>query len=479
MLDGQQRLTSIFRVIFRSRLRNKTTPDPDLLVALSSGEEWVESPFHLRSKTLQRRMRDGLLVPAEVLFEGVRGGNESLAVQRALGEWLTAGDALFFEALDRANAIRNVDPAGRGGRLRDRRRRQRRQRHRDLRAPEPAGRAPAPGRSGGGAPDRADDQLPRAGARGAGDARSCAASRRPRAHEEGSRSGAFVDTDLLIRGALFLGGGGVRYREAEKTQGCRRTTRTSRPAGTRRSPGFKSAVALFRNAGVPGGDWLPYRYLLFAPAIAAARGHELGRSLDRAGRWPPACGATTAGEVDTKLAKDAALAARGDVEGLIEQVKLRAKRPESAIPDEEDLLHNIVGENAILFALLVYFMQRERAQLPERQAARAARRSRWRCTRSSRARRSTAIPDRDNEYVPDRLGNLTLLARSDKEHLGEIAPDVYLRIIEPRDRAAHLIPDDDAPLVGRALQRVLRAARARAGGDAARPALRARDLGST
>ena len=88
-------------------MRNKTTPDPDLLVALSSNEEWIESPFHLRSRTLQRRMRDGLLVPAEVLFEGIRGGNESLAVQRALGEWLTPADPLFFEALDRANTIRN------------------------------------------------------------------------------------------------------------------------------------------------------------------------------------------------------------------------------------------------------------------------------------------------------------------------------------------------------------------------------------
>ena len=53
------------------------------------------------------------------------------------------------------------------------------------------------------------------------------------------------------------------------------------------------------------------------------------------------------------------------------------------------------------------------------------------------------FPDRDNEYVPDRVGNLTLLTRSDKEHLGEIAPDVYLRIIESRDRSAHLIPNDD------------------------------------
>ena len=44
--------------------------------------------------------------------------------------------------------------------------------------------------------------------------------------------------------------------------------------------------------------------------------------------------------------------------------------------------------------------------------------------------------------MPDRLGNLTLLARSDNEHIGDTAPDVYLRIIEPRDRSAHLIPDD-------------------------------------
>lgn len=51
---------------------------------------------------------DGLLVPAEVLFEGVRGSNESLAGQRALGEWLAPSDERFFQALDRANAIRNA-----------------------------------------------------------------------------------------------------------------------------------------------------------------------------------------------------------------------------------------------------------------------------------------------------------------------------------------------------------------------------------
>jgi len=58
VLDGQQRLTSILRVVLRSRIRNRTEPDPDLLVALSPDEEWVNSPFHLRSRGLERRMSD-------------------------------------------------------------------------------------------------------------------------------------------------------------------------------------------------------------------------------------------------------------------------------------------------------------------------------------------------------------------------------------------------------------------------------------
>jgi uncharacterized protein with ParB-like and HNH nuclease domain len=108
ILDGQQRLTSLFRVVFRSRTRGRTTPDPDLLVALSPEPEWIENPFHLRSRSLLRRMKDGLLVAAEVLFEGIRGGNESQAIQKAIGELVPIDNEMFFKALDRANAIRNA-----------------------------------------------------------------------------------------------------------------------------------------------------------------------------------------------------------------------------------------------------------------------------------------------------------------------------------------------------------------------------------
>jgi hypothetical protein len=438
VLDGQQRLTSLFRVIFRSRIRTKTTPDPDLLVALSPGDEWVENPFHLRSRTLHRRMQDGLLVPAEVLFEGVRGGNESLAVQRALGEWLTPGDELFFEALDRANAIRNsilqaevvayeIDAHAN-----------------DDNVIEIFARLNQQGvrlRPGDLAAARLTGQMTNFRAR----TREVVAMKELRGfssqegHEEGSRSGAFVDTDLLIRAALFLGGGGVRYRDAEKRK-LQAHYQTIEDSWGSAVAGFKSAVALFRNAGVPSGDWLPYRYLLFPPAIAAASGHELD---DRWVGWAVVASLWHhyAGEVDTKLAKDAGLAERGDIDGLIEHVKTRAKRLDSAVPEEEDLLRNIVSESAIFFALLVYFQKVSGRSFPSGKLMYGVQEPLEVHQIFPRAVLDR-YPERDNEYVPDRLGNLTVLARSDKEHVGESEPDAYMQLVEPRERAAHLIPDD-------------------------------------
>jgi hypothetical protein len=440
VLDGQQRLTSIFRLVFRSRIRNKTTPDPDLLVALSPRDEWVESPFHLRSKTLYRRMREGLLVPAEVLFEGIRGGNESLAVQRALGEWLTAGDELFFEALDRANAIRNsilqaeviayeIDAdAG------------------DDNVIEIFARLNQQGvrlRPGDLAAARLTGQMAnfRARAREVLVMKELRGFSAPEGAEEGNRTGAFVDTDLLIRAALFLGGGGVRYRDAEKRK-IETHYQNIEANWEAAVTGFKSAVALFRNAGLPSGDWLPYRYLLFPPAIAAASGHDLD---ERWTGWALAASLWRhyAGEIDTKLAKDAALAQRGDVDGLLEHIKLRAKRPESAIPEDDDLLHNIVGESAILFALLAYFLRVNAHSFPSGKLLGGAQEPLEVHPIFPRVTLDR-YPDRDNEYVPERLGNLTLLVRSDNEHIGDTAPDVYLRIIDPADRAAHLIPDDSS-----------------------------------
>jgi hypothetical protein len=438
VLDGQQRLTSLFRVIFSSRVRGKKTPDPDLLVALSTGEEWLETPFHLRSRSLAPRMKDGLLVAAEVLFEGMRGGNDSLAVQRALGEWLTADDPRFFEALDRANAIRNailqaeivayeIDADVN-----------------DDNVIEIFARLNQQGvrlRPGDLAAARLTGQMRdfRARAREVFTMPALRGFAAPEGHEESSRGGALVDTDLIIRAALCLAGGGVRYRQAEQA-GSR--YKDIEAHWDKAVAGFKSAVALFKNAGVPSGDWLPYRYLLFPPAIAVGNGHELD---DRWIGW--ALVATLwrhyGSEVETTLAKDASLAQAGDIDGLLDNVKLRAKRPESVVPSEEDLLHNIVSDRAILLALLVFFNRTDGRSFPGGKLLSGLQEPLEAHHIFPRAVLDE-YPGRDAAYIPDRLGNLTLLARSDKESLGEIAPDIYLRMIDAQAHSTHLIPDDHA-----------------------------------
>jgi hypothetical protein len=439
VLDGQQRLTSIFRILFRSRLRNKTTPDPDLLVALSPDPEWVENPLHLRSKGLVRRMKDGLLVPAEVLFEGVRGGNESLAVQRALGEWLTPGDERFFEALDRANAIRNsilqaeviayeIDAdAG------------------DDNVIEIFARLNQQGvrlRPGDLAAARLTGQMSnfRRRAREVLAMGELTGFSMPEGQEEGTRGGgAFVDTDLLIRAAMFKGSGGVRYRDSEQatTPAHYQKVEESWDAIV---DGFKKAVQMYRDAGIPSGDWLPYRYLLLPPAIAAAA----GKPLDE--RWigwaiVASLWKHYAGEVDTKLQKDATFAEKGNVEALIDHVKTRAKRTESVIPGDEDFLRSIVAEGGVTLAMLAYFTKVGARSFPSGKVIGGAN-ERLELHQIFPRRALDAYPERDNEYVPDRLGNLTILARSDKEQLGDTPPMWYLPEIDPDQRTAHLIPGD-------------------------------------
>jgi hypothetical protein len=149
------------------------------------------------------------------------------------------------------------------------------------------------------------------------------------------------------------------------------------------------------------------------------------------------------GEVDSKLAKDAALAEAGDVAGLIEHVKLRAKRTESVIPQEEDLQRNIVSEGAVCLALLVHFAKTEARSFPGGKLVnRAEEPLEVRCLFPRDALDRYA--DRDNEYVPDRLGNLTLLTRSDNETLGDLSPQAYLPNVDPHEIVAHLVPPDPA-----------------------------------
>jgi hypothetical protein len=248
-----------------------------------------------------------------------------------------------------------------------------------------------------------------------------------------------VDTDLLIRGALYVGSGGVRYRDAEKRKLAMHYQKIE-AAWEATLRGFKKSVDLFRKAGIPSGDWLPYRYLLFPPAIAAAHGLALSEKWIGwaivASLWRH-----YVGEVDTKLQKDATFAEKGDIDALLEHVKVRAKRPDSAVPEEEDVLRGIVSEGGVFLALMIYFAKVGARSFPGGKLITGAGEPlevRHIFPRSV----LDPFPDRDNEYVPDRLGNLTLVTRSDNEELGETSPDHYLPQLDAKDRFAHLIPDD-------------------------------------
>jgi hypothetical protein len=440
ILDGQQRLTSLFRVVFRSRIRNRTTPDPDLLVALSPDQEWIENPFHLKSRSLHRRMKDGLLVPAEVLFEGIRTGKESLAVQKAIGEWVTPNDKMFFRALDRANEIRNailqaeiiayeIDAAAN-----------------DDNVIEIFARLNQQGvrlRPGDLAAARLTGQMAnfRMRARDVFTLEDLKGFAVQEGQEEGARSGAFVDTDLLIRVALFVGSGVVRYRDAEK-RGTQAHYTKIENSWNQTVVGFKEAVRLYRESGVPSGDWLPYRYLLLPPAIAAAKGSALsekwiGWSIV-ASLWRH-----YVGEVDTKLQRDASFSEKGDIDSLIDHVKTRAKRTESAIPEEEDFLHSIVSEGGVFLATLVHFSRIEARSFPGGKLICSAGEPLEIHHIFPRAA-IDRYPERDNEFIPDRLGNLTILTRSDNEHVGDTTPDKYLPQVSASERRAHAIPEDSS-----------------------------------
>ncbi len=176
------------------------------------------------------------------------------------------------------------------------------------------------------------------------------------------------------------------------------------------------------------------------PAVAAAKGHTLDR------RWVGWAVAASlwrhyVGEVDTKLQKDAALAEKGDLPGLIEHVKTRAKRTDSAIPEPEDFLQNIVSDGGVFLALLIHFHETSARSFPGGKLVNAADEPLEVHHIFPRAVLDR-YPQRDNEYVPDRLGNLTALTRSDNEHLSDSPPHSYLPQTEKADLAAHLIPED-------------------------------------
>jgi hypothetical protein len=442
VLDGQQRLTSLFRVIFTSRHCERPTPDPDLLVSLASESAWTESPFHLRTRQLEAERGRGLLIPAEVLFEGVRSGSgdgASLAIQRVLSEWIAADSPLFFQALDRANAIRNAILGAeivayeidadveddnvieifarlnqQGVRLRPG----------DLAAARLTGTMK-------GFRDRARRVLALPELRG---------FTALEGGEDSPRSGAFVDTDLLVRTALFLATGHVRYRDVEdRRQGVRETYAQIEVHWDAAVEGLSKAVALLRKGGVPDGTWLPYRYLLLPLAVAEARHREITATqwlgwVIAASLW----GHYESG-AETRAQADAKLAAEGKLLELYQSLQSHARRVQTLIPDAEELTHHVPLESGVALAMRVYLTKTRARSFPSGQPL---------AGQAQPLELHSLFPRfaldklayRDSTTAPDRIGNLTLLCRADSEALREKLPADFLTSCEAQDLEQHGIP---------------------------------------
>jgi hypothetical protein len=443
VLDGQQRLTSLFRVLFSSRNKKNSKSDPDLWVSLAAGEKWTTDRFHLYSRELQAQMREGLLIPASVLFARVRGENESKSVQIALKDWLHPGSDEYLNALDVANQVRdavlkaeilayeidadidrNEDvieifvrlnrqgvPLTPG----------------DLAAARLTGKMTQ-------FRDKAANTLTEPGfekfSLGSGD--------------DAERRGGFVDADLLIRTALFLGTGFIKYSEAEKKKPKKTEAEFEvydkvEPGWPLAQSGLVQAVTTLRNMGVPDGSWLSSRFLLLPMAVAAARGHEFGLDFWRA--WIVA--ATLWGHYskagETRAQSDARAAAAGDRAALIESLKHTSKRT-SLSPTGDELGEGNVSEDGVMLSLLLTLYSRK---------ARSFQSGQLFTSLSQPVEIHHIFPKdlfrklkQDSAFTPGRIGNLTPLFRPDNNALSKRAPSSYLPEVEESIRSEHLIPTD-------------------------------------
>jgi hypothetical protein len=148
-----------------------------------------------------------------------------------------------------------------------------------------------------------------------------------------------------------------------------------------------------------------------------------------------------AGAVDTTLERDAGHAAAGDIEALMEHVRIRAKRIESAIPEIDDFLNNIVAEGGVFLAFLIHFARTQARSFPGGKLVTSADEP-LEVHHIFPRRHLDDFSESDNRYVADRIGNLTIITRSDNEHLSDQPPKSYLPTLPEDWRQSHFIPEE-------------------------------------
>lgn len=443
VLDGQQRLTSLFRVFFRNRVIDKPTAEPNLYVSLSPAEEYVDNPFQLKSKSLNSIMREGLFIRAEVLFGIVRGDrDESAAIKNAIKEWVTPDDDLFLKAIDRANVIRNtilnseiisyeidaqaddesvneifvrlnqqgvrLKPSDlAAARLTGRWKDFREQARIVLRNPTFKGFAPKEG------------------------------------EEDIARSGGYVDSDILVRTAMFLGTEKLRYREIEKMKNSGASAYgTIKDKWESAVSGLEHSVHLLATWNVPDASWVPYRYLLVPPAVAHACGAGLTNSFWKGWIACASLWGHYAGAAEAKAQSDAKEARNSDEAALWASLRKVARRTDSLIPNEDDVVGGVLQEGGFLFVLLLCLMDSDSRSLGKSKRLKmlAEGLEVHHIFPKAFLNRNRAVVTESAE----RLGNITIIYQSDNREFLDADPLVYLSGCDPQDVQSHAIPSDQS-----------------------------------
>ncbi|MGO9740097.1 MAG: DUF262 domain-containing protein [Roseiarcus sp.] len=440
ILDGQQRLTSLFSVLFSSREYGKTVREPNLMVSLSNDPEWARQPFHLYSRDIAKRQKAGLLIHADILFEGVRGSDESVAISKAIGDWVKVDNPLFFKALDQANRIRTaileaevvayeIDADAdddsvieifarlnqQGVRLKPG----------DLAAARLTGKM----------------KSFRSLAKGVLTQDSLKGFAAIEGEDEAPRSGAFVDTDLAVRTALFLSNNVVKYREVEERADSGKAYEKISGSWDAASKGLSEAVSIFKNAGIPSGSWIQYRYVLLPPAIWHARGHQREDEFWLAWTVLSCLWGQYSGSAETQVQADAVQARDASMEGLLNNVRNRAKRTESLIPDFDDFRQQIVQERGVTLGLLLHLIRTDAASLPNGKLIGAKAEPLEVHHLFPRAYLNKNSSE-SKTFQADRLGNLTIVYRADNEFMCDAPPGEYLADSPDETLRHHCIPLD-------------------------------------
>jgi len=259
--------------------------------------------------------------------------------------------------------------------------------------------------------------------------------------DETPKGGASIDTDLAVRVALFLSNNIVKYREVEERSDTGAAYEKISGQWEAASNGLRETVRIFKNAGIPSGSWIQYRYVLLPPAIWHAKKHKPNDDFWIAWTILSCLWGQYSGSAESQVQSDAIQSRDGSLQGLLDSVRNRAKRTESVIPDLDDFRQQVVQERGVTLALLISLVRSDAASLPNGKRIKTLAEPLEVHHIFPRAYLNKNSTD-SHTFQADRLGNLTIAYRTDNEMMCDDPPLKSLADAPAEVLSDHFIPQD-------------------------------------